>query len=271
MKRFHSFGPTLLAGMFRIMLLKLTVFCAAGMAGCAQVEEAPACPPASHADPRQVELDQLEAARTVLRGLCPLWVKVQDSRRHARLRDRRPDEFADLARCAVVWIAPRFRILRGHYRWDPEFVGYPADSSDVPGPDEVELCIQELAHGDLNQEALAERDRWSGIVDAIRGGRFLESWPWEEAEERALARKLDGVFLDLDFSDSTLYDIVDYIQEFARINIVISAEVRKAGIPDRKIDFHAASEPIGTTLRRLCDRYGLAWRLANRVLLIVAK
>ena len=70
-----------------------------------------------------------------------------------------------------------------------------------------------------------------------------------------MVRKLDEVFLDLDFAGSTLYDVVDYIQEFGKINIVISAEVRLAGIPDRKIDFHAASESIGNTLHRLCDTY----------------
>lgn len=257
--------------MVRIVCVALIASCAAAMAGCADAERTKNEPSAGQPDPRQVELDQLESARTVLRELCPLWVKVSASRPYQRLRDRTPDDLADLARSAVTWIAPRFRILRGHYRWDSEFVGYPADYVDVPGPDEVERCIQELAHGDLNPQALKEQDRWAGVVDAIRNRRFQESWPWEEAAARELLRKLDEVFLDLDFTDSTLYDIVDYIQEFAKINVVISAEVRRAGIPDRKIDFHAASESIGKTLRRVCDAYGLTWTISNRVLLIVAK
>ncbi len=255
--------------MFRIAFVALIVSCAAAMSGCAGGEREPKGPPATEADPRKLEQSQLDAARTVLRDLCPLWVKVSDLRLRERIR--RSDELADLARRAVTWVAPRFQILRGHYRWDADFNSYPADYADVPGPDEVERCIQELEHGDLNPQALEEQGRWAGIVDAIRGGRFQESWPWEEVAARELVRKLDEVFIDLDFTDSTLYDIVDYIQEFARINIVISAEVRKAGIPDRKIDFHATSECIGKTLRRLCDDYGLTWKVENYVLLIIAK
>lgn len=90
----------------------------------------------------------------------------------------------------------------------------------------------------------------------------------EDEEIVAIQGKLETCKIDLDFIDSSLYDIVDFIQEFAKINIVIDARVRKDGIPDRKISFASRDHLLKDVLRDLLDQYGLAWTFENRVLLI---
>jgi len=90
----------------------------------------------------------------------------------------------------------------------------------------------------------------------------------DSAEILAIQHKLDTLRIDLDFTDSTLYDIVDFIQEFAKINLVVSAEVRNAGIPDRKIDFAVRDMVLKEVLRQLLERYDLGYTLENRVLLV---
>ncbi|MBI2920298.1 MAG: hypothetical protein HYY18_04360 [Planctomycetes bacterium] len=90
----------------------------------------------------------------------------------------------------------------------------------------------------------------------------------ESEEVQAIREKLETTKIDLDFTDATLYDIIDFIQEFAKINIVIASDVRRAGIPDRKISFAARDLLLKHALKLLLNQYGLTQKFENRVLLI---
>ncbi|MBI2922529.1 MAG: hypothetical protein HYY18_15870 [Planctomycetes bacterium] len=112
-------------------------------------------------------------------------------------------------------------------------------------------------------------DEWSKVVQRSKQiGLAQRNTVVEDEEVLAIKNKLETTKIDLDFTDSTLYDIVEFIQEFAKINIVISAEVRREGIPDKKISFAVKDLVLKHVLRLLLQQYDLGYTFENRVLLI---
>lgn len=120
---------------------------------------------------------------------------------------------------------------------------------------------------------------WENILAWARRSDLLDAPPLPRAitsrhvsldadEYLHLCQVLLNTRMDLDFADSSLYDIVDYVQECAKINIVIAAEVRSQGVPDRKSDFHCSGMTIREILTALLPRYGLGFTFENRILLI---
>jgi type II secretory pathway component GspD/PulD (secretin) len=112
-------------------------------------------------------------------------------------------------------------------------------------------------------------DEWRKVVErssslSLNQGPALK----EDEEVLAIKNKLETTKIDLDFTDSTLYDIIEFIQEFAKINIVIAAEVRKEGIPEKKISFAVKDLVLKHVLRLLLQQYDLGYTFENRVLLI---
>jgi hypothetical protein len=126
-----------------------------------------------------------------------------------------------------------------------------------------------------------DRTQWVELMEWADGIRIaspsLPDFPdaeWQRRRDMAdlaeIQATLETCRIDLDFEKSTLYDIVDYIQEFAKINIVISAEVRRAGIPDTKIDFRVKDMVLKDALALLLRNYCLTSRLECRVLLVTS-
>ncbi|MEK7467439.1 MAG: hypothetical protein AAB074_08500 [Planctomycetota bacterium] len=127
----------------------------------------------------------------------------------------------------------------------------------------------EIPYSERQKVRFPSEDDWRRIVERS-GNLSLNKGPAvkEDDEVLAIKSKLETTKIDLDFTDSTLYDIVDFIQEFAKINIVISAEVRKEGIPDKKISFAVKDLVLKHVLRLLLQQYDLGYTFENRVLLI---
>ncbi|KAF0245465.1 MAG: hypothetical protein FD180_1584 [Planctomycetota bacterium] len=132
-----------------------------------------------------------------------------------------------------------------------------------------EMLESEIPYSERQKVRFPSEDEWRRIVERS-GNLSLNKGPSlkEDDEVLAIKSKLETTKIDLDFTDSTLYDIVDFIQEFAKINIVISAEVRKEGIPDKKISFAVKDLVLKHVLRLLLQQYDLGYTFENRVLLI---
>jgi hypothetical protein len=102
-----------------------------------------------------------------------------------------------------------------------------------------------------------------GCLEARELAKLLESDEETVELEKTLAKRTVSV----DFPKASLYDVVDMIQENAKVNIVIAAAVRKTGLPDREISFSADRENLGVVLDRLAEGCGLEYSIENRVIL----
>lgn len=132
-----------------------------------------------------------------------------------------------------------------------------------------DMLESEVPYAENRKVRFPTEDEWRRIVErsaslSLNKGPAVK----EDDEVLAIKSKLETTKIDLDFTDSTLYDIVDFIQEFAKINIVIAAEVRKEGIPDKKISFAVKDLVLKHVLRLLLQQYDLGYTFENRVLLI---
>ncbi|MCE9582497.1 MAG: hypothetical protein K8T20_08400 [Planctomycetes bacterium] len=112
--------------------------------------------------------------------------------------------------------------------------------------------------------------RWEALESKITQIETEALGPREEPECAQIREKLMTATLDFDFTESSLYDQVDFIQEFAKVNIVIAADVRKSGIPDLKASVRMDGATAGEVLKKLLETWGLTSRFQNRVLLICA-
>ena len=90
----------------------------------------------------------------------------------------------------------------------------------------------------------------------------------DEAVQASILRKLKSTRIDLDFTQSDLYDIVDYMQEFGNLNICIQVEIRKTGLPERQVDFVVTDMVIGEALTRLLALCGLEYSVTSRMVLV---
>lgn len=115
--------------------------------------------------------------------------------------------------------------------------------------------------------------------------RFPEVEKWDEKSSRAVVgqiqqqetvdpdvlaikNKLQTLKIDLDFTDASLFDILEFIREFAQVNIEISPEVKSEGTADKRITFQMKDLVLSNVLKLLLRQYGLGYTFENKVLLI---
>ncbi|MBI5368419.1 MAG: hypothetical protein HZA54_15390 [Planctomycetes bacterium] len=84
----------------------------------------------------------------------------------------------------------------------------------------------------------------------------------------ALQEKLDTLRIDLDFTDATLSEIVEYIRQVARIDIEIDVAVLQEGIADKRITFQMREFVLRTLLKLLLRQYGLDFALQGTIVVI---
>ncbi|MCE9582701.1 MAG: hypothetical protein K8T20_09430 [Planctomycetes bacterium] len=132
-----------------------------------------------------------------------------------------------------------------------------------------DMLESEVPYNERQKVRFPDENEWKRIVERS-ASLSLNKGPSTKEDDEVLAikSKLETTKIDLDFTDSTLYDIIDFIQEFAKINVVIAAEVRKEGIPDKKISFAVKDLVLKHVLRLLLLQYDLGYTFENRVLLI---
>lgn len=115
--------------------------------------------------------------------------------------------------------------------------------------------------------------------------RFPDAEKWREKESRidvgritkedavdpdvlAIKNKLQTLKIDLDFTDASLYDILEFIREFAQLNVEIAPEVKSEGTPDKRITFQMRELVLENVLKLLLRQYGLDYTFENKILLI---
>ncbi|MBI3099410.1 MAG: hypothetical protein HYY93_14460, partial [Planctomycetes bacterium] len=102
-----------------------------------------------------------------------------------------------------------------------------------------------------------------------RGGLTGEGVREEDTPEiLAVKTKLETLKMDLDFGDASLREIVDFIRDFAQINIIFSPEVVKENLADERRSFQVTNLVLKNVLKLLLDQYGLAYTFQNKVLTI---
>ncbi len=83
-----------------------------------------------------------------------------------------------------------------------------------------------------------------------------------------IQNKLETLKIDLDFTDANLFDILDFIREFAKINIDIASEVKSEGTADKTITFQMKGLPLKNVLKLLLRQYGLDYSFENQILMV---
>lgn len=94
---------------------------------------------------------------------------------------------------------------------------------------------------------------------AAMAGLAVEKNPAE-----IVARKLETTKVDLDFTDSTLVDILDFVQQFARVNILIDPAALE--LAEKKYTFAAKDLALNKVLALLADTSHLAFENRKGIL-----
>lgn len=124
-----------------------------------------------------------------------------------------------------------------------------------------------VPYSDRDLYQYPDRKTWAKISARQPTGQFTQQIQ-EEPELAAIKSKLDTLRIDLDFTDANLYDIIEFIREFAKINIEIHPDVKKEGIADKKITFQMKELVLKSVLKLLLRQYGLDYAFEDRVLII---
>jgi type II secretory pathway component GspD/PulD (secretin) len=90
----------------------------------------------------------------------------------------------------------------------------------------------------------------------------------EDPDILAIKNKLETVPIDLDFKDAALVDIIDFIRDYADINIVVDEEVRDAGTLEEVTSFRVNNLPLKSTLKLLLGNFELTYAFRDKVLMI---
>ncbi len=109
---------------------------------------------------------------------------------------------------------------------------------------------------------------WSRVLERAERTGVIAEEEAEDPEIIAVKNKLDTLPIDLDFADASLNDIVDFIREYAKVNIEISQEVRQDGTADKKISFQVKGLVLKSVLKILLSNYGLDYTFEGKLILI---
>lgn len=165
-------------------------------------------------------------------------------------------------------------VLDSRQDWD-EFEEVPADWAEkqveVDALEALRRCLPErdIYVDDEGRVHAARRtmDR-PGPPPLARDARTCERLVGDLRDSAELRRRLESERISLPGRTATLYDTVDEIQETARINVVIAAAARRAGIPDRVAEFSCRDETLESVFLRLAEEWGLVLSCENRVVLL---
>lgn len=113
-----------------------------------------------------------------------------------------------------------------------------------------------------------DKAHWDKVLERAERVGIVAAEEVEDPEIIAVKKKLETLRIDLDFADASLSDIIDFIREYAMLNIEISQEVRQEGIADKKISFQVKGLVLKSVLKNLLANYGLDYTFENNLILI---
>ncbi len=112
-----------------------------------------------------------------------------------------------------------------------------------------------------------DSERWKAKEERVSVGQ-LQKEEAVDPDVLTIRNKLQTLKIDLDFTDASLFDILEFIREFAQINIEIAPEVKSEGTADKRITFQMKELVLENVLKLLLRQYGLDYTFENKILLI---
>jgi general secretion pathway protein D len=109
---------------------------------------------------------------------------------------------------------------------------------------------------------------WTRVLERAERVGVIAEEEAEDPEIIAVKNRLDTLPIDLDFADASLSDIVEFIREYAKVNIEISQEVRREGTADKRISFQVKGLVLKSVLKILLSNYGLDYMFEGKLILI---
>ena len=91
-----------------------------------------------------------------------------------------------------------------------------------------------------------------------------------ETARRETFARLERMRIDLDFEDTLLEEVIDFVRDFASVNIVLSpgARGREGEEGPVRVSIRLRDVPVGTALRLVLEPHGLVMQYRDGVLLV---
>lgn len=107
----------------------------------------------------------------------------------------------------------------------------------------------------------------------LAGALALPGWAEDTDETKSkILNRLETTKISLDFKDTDLAEVIDFLHEVTGINFVLSKEVReKAKAGELKVDVKLTDLPLKSALKLVLDMNGLTAVYRNGVLVIETK
>lgn len=107
----------------------------------------------------------------------------------------------------------------------------------------------------------------------LAGAMALPGWAEDADETKSkILNRLENTKISLDFKDTSLDEVIDFLHEVTSINFVLSKEVReKAKAGELKVDVKLTELPLKSALKLVLDMNGLTAVYRNGVLVIETK
>lgn len=107
----------------------------------------------------------------------------------------------------------------------------------------------------------------------LAGALALPGWAEDTDETKSkILNRLETTKISLDFKDTNLAEVIDFLHEVTGINFVLSKEVReKAKAGELKVDVKLTDLPLKSALKLVLDMNGLTAVYRNGVLVIETK
>ncbi|MCC6740004.1 MAG: STN domain-containing protein [Planctomycetia bacterium] len=107
----------------------------------------------------------------------------------------------------------------------------------------------------------------------LAGALALPGWAEDTDETKSkILNRLENTKISLDFKDTNLDEVIDFLHEVTSINFVLSKEVReKAKAGELKVDVKLTDLPLKSALKLVLDMNGLTAVYRNGVLVIETK
>lgn len=105
----------------------------------------------------------------------------------------------------------------------------------------------------------------AGLVDKARERlAAMAGKPVEKNPGEVVASKLEKTKIDLDFQDSTLFDILDFVTQFARVSCIIDPAAKE--LAEKQLTFAVKDLPLNKVLTLLAESAHVAWFNRNGIL-----
>jgi len=114
---------------------------------------------------------------------------------------------------------------------------------------------------------------WRIGVMFLAGALFAPAWADDADDTKAkILNRLENTKISLDFKDTNLDEVIDFLHEVTNINFVLSKDVReKCKNGELKVDVKLADMPLKSALKLMLEMHDLTVVFRSGVLLVETK